>query len=66
MQALVTEWISARKATHLHKSPHTPGLLMRKISKSQPFSDSEYLFGNKTLLLFFHQLYYGPSINHFS
>ena len=25
-----------RKATHLHKSPHTPGLLMRKISKSQP------------------------------
>ena len=32
--ALATEWISARKATHLHKSPHIPGLLMRKMSKS--------------------------------
>ena len=47
--SLATERISARKATHLHKSPHTPGLLVRKISKSQPFSDFEYLSGNETL-----------------
>ena len=38
-----------RKATHLHKSPHTQGLLMRKISKSQPFSDFLYPCGNETL-----------------
>ena len=46
--ALATDRISTRKATHLHKSPQIPGLLMRKISTSQSFSDFEYLFGNET------------------
>ena len=51
MCMLTTEWISAHKEAHLHKSPRTTGLLMHKISKSQPFSAFEYLSENETLFL---------------
>ena len=49
VRMLAAERISARKEAHLHKSSRTPGLLMHKMSKSQPFSTFEYLSGNETL-----------------
>jgi len=50
-QVLATEQISAVQSGALAHIPLTPGLLMRKISKPQPFSDFEYLSGNETLFL---------------
>jgi len=50
-QALATEQIIAVQSGALAHIPLTPGLLMHKISKSQPFSDFEYLSGNETLFL---------------
>jgi len=50
-QALATVQISAVQSGALTHIPLTQGLLMLKISKPQPFSDFEYLSGNKTLFL---------------
>jgi len=50
-QALTTEQISVVQSGALAHIPLTPGLLMHKISKPQPFSDFEYLSGNETLFL---------------
>jgi len=47
--AVVTGQISAVQSGALAHIPLTPGLLMHKISKPQPFSAFEYLSGNETL-----------------